>query len=144
MERTIKFRAKRLDNGEWVEGYYIKRTAHKQTYKGDVVEDGEEHLIFGMSKTDVQPSYYEVDPSTVCQYTGLKDLKGREIYEHDNVTAFPHYGEIIFKDGSFVMHNETMDLPLHYNIGRVEGFENFGRCLVTNQGSEFNRKEGEK
>ena len=55
MERIIKFKAKRLGDGKWVEGYYVKKVVHNVVSKYDVVEDGEEHFIFGMAKDDVQP-----------------------------------------------------------------------------------------
>lgn len=126
----IKFKAKRLDGGEWVEGYYYKECDN--TY---IIEDRQNESMLNRNETVL------VDPSTVCQYTGLMDLKGRKIWEHDNVTDFPHYGEVVYKNGCFFMHNEAMDLPLYDNIGRVQGFDSFGRCLVTNQGSKFDRKE---
>lgn len=57
----IKFKAIRLDNGEWVEGSFVVMniTALSKTTIGIVAE--------GCA------TLFEVDPSTVCQYTGLKD-----------------------------------------------------------------------
>lgn len=67
----IKFKAKRLDNGEWVYGSLIRSTAgvKERAYIVDNFSSMSDYSVIG------------VDPSTVCQFTGLKDCKGNEIWE---------------------------------------------------------------
>ena len=62
---NIKFKAKKTLDGAWVQGDLI----HKEDGKIAILRNG-----FNVS---------EVDPSTVCQFTGLKDCKGNEIWEND-------------------------------------------------------------
>ena len=69
---NIKFKAKRLDNGEWIKGYFYEE--NDNTY---IIENRQKE-----SKLNRNPAY-QVDPSTVCQFTGLKDCVGKEIWEGD-------------------------------------------------------------
>lgn len=69
---NIKFKAKRLDNGEWVCGYFYEENGN--TY---IIENRQKECKLNRNLT------YQVDPSTVCLFTGFLDKSGREIYEGD-------------------------------------------------------------
>lgn len=76
MNRENLFKAKRKDNGEWVEGQYVYIT-------NPLTEDGKpiKHLI--CNGTNI--FNYLIDPDTLCQYTGLTDKYGKKIWENDIV-----------------------------------------------------------
>ncbi len=128
---NIKFKAKRLDNSEWVEGYFYAECGNAY-----IIEDRQSESMLNRNEAVL------VDPSTVCQSTGLEDMKGREIWEHDYITDFPHCREVIFVDGVFAMHSDVDDLPLETFVDRVKDnpLKTYGKCLVTSQGSRFDKK----
>lgn len=65
---NIKFKAKRLDNGKWCEGYFYEENGN--TY---IIENRQKESKLNRNLT------YQVDPSTVCQFTGLTDCEGNEV-----------------------------------------------------------------
>lgn len=69
---NIKFKAKRLDNYTWVEGYFYAECGN--TY---IIEDRQSESMLNRNEA------HQVDPSTVCQFTGLKDYENQDIYEGD-------------------------------------------------------------
>lgn len=83
---NIKFKAKSILDESWVQGDLI----HKEDGKIAILRNG-----FNVS---------EVDPSTICQFTGLKDSKGQEIWEGDILEGESEF-EIVFTKGTFATHS---------------------------------------
>ena len=101
--REILFKAKRIDNGEWVEGYVVRK--HGLYFIYDIVN----------SETCRQNNY-EVDPGTICQFTGLCDKNGRNIWENDICDRKEKYPEIV------KMNNGDWTLDYSYVFGKEYGY----------------------
>ena len=129
---NIKFKAKRLDNGEWCEGYFYEENGN--TY---IIENRQKESMLNRNVT------YEVDPSTVCQFTGMRDCEGKEIWEGDivrdnyDLLCVDNFYEVVYieEEGAFAF--KSLD-----KVDNYEQFVNLFEAYVV--GNKFDRKEGEK
>ena len=102
--RQIKFKGNSRDTKNWVYGSLVK------TPFGTFIEWYEDSVC----------NKVEIDPSTVCQYTGLKDSKGQDIWEHDILKSQDGVMiEVVYSKGSFMMqsiskYGHLVENPLCY------------------------------
>lgn len=130
MQREIKFRGKRVDNGEWVCGSY------------HFSADGKYHYILAREKfVDVEPHFcylhekevWQVIPESVGQFTGLKNSLGKEIWEGDIIHClkkgmqFGAVEQVEFKRGCFILRHR--DIPVSV-FEEFEDFEDFIDIVV--------------
>lgn len=127
--KNIKFKAKRLDNGEWVEGSltYSQGTAFIHRKESD--EDDRCYL-----------TPYEVIPETVCQFTGMMDEDCNEIWEGDivrdnyDLLCIDNLYEVVYieEEGTFAF--KSLD-----KVDNYEPFVNLFEAYVV--GNKFDKKK---
>lgn len=113
---NIKFKAKRQSDGKWVKGYFYGECGN--TY---IIEDRQRESMLNGNEA------HQVDSSTICQFTGLIDCEGNEIWEHDLIhfvgckpTAEVFWSE---EDYAFMAASENEPrylLPHVLKIGKIE------------------------
>lgn len=106
--REILFKAKRKDNGEWAEGYYVYDNVKNKAFICDT-----RMLYEWLPKV----MWIEVDPNTICQFTGMTDKNGKRIWESDVVWLVYDGEEYIYK---IVWDNSELDFKA------TNGEENYG------------------
>ena len=123
---NIKFKAKRLDNNTWVEGYFYAEFGN--TY---IIEDRQSESMLNRNEA------HQVDPLTVCQFTGLTDCKGNEIFEHDLIhfVGFTHTAEVIWSECnySFMVVREKEHSYWLHDVIKV--------CRIERIGNKFDKEK---
>lgn len=116
------YRGKRVDNGEWVEGFYHRVTNNWTHENIHCITCFQDMPLTGETILTVQ---CEVDPDTVGECTGLRDTNGKLIFEGDIISA--HFRsnrsrqvfKVRFGDGMFLFDNGYVAVP-SYNIYRLK------------------------
>lgn len=123
---NIKFKAKKTLDGKWI--------------KGDLVHhrDSDNVWMTDFEKRLTSP----IAPSTICQFTGLKDCKGNEIWEHDLLQSQKTkaiYEVGWYEDGGFVIKDSVGGGHLFNFLGSILSVFKFKVV-----GNKFDRKEGKE
>lgn len=110
---NIKFKAKRIDGKGWVEGYFYEENGN--TY---IIENRQKESMLNRNVT------HEVDPSTVCQFTGAKDCDGTSIYKHDLLRSEKTDStyEVVWNQGNSSFSLVNTEVPVLYptnTMGRM-------------------------
>lgn len=107
----VIFKGKRINDGRWEKGYYVKMC------------DGKHYIFTGViDATGLYPTFcrYEIDPTTLRRFTGRYDISGKEIYEGDFFES--HQG------------TQILDILMMVKFGTYEAYCPADDCYMDNVG----------
>ena len=127
--REILFKAKRIDNDEWVEGYYTE--CWGETFIG--IDTSNMFEIFCPPVI----RWFKVSSETICRFTGLTDKNGKKIWENDIVFVTDEndcsgqistgIGDIIFIEGMWYIDGRPQEAL--YDINKIFQIEVIGNIF---------------
>lgn len=126
MNREILFKAKRKDNGKWVEGYYLNIVKINHFICTGKIK------LDGTLKGITAPEMYAIASDTLSQYTGLTDKNGKKIWENDICDTFENDSKemlrnvVKFEDGCFKVFKK------HYLSMHLDCYEESDLKVVGN------------
>ena len=98
--REILFRGKRVDNGEWVEGFFVSQANDTYIFEPLQVNHG---IDIGGYLDCCRMQ--EVIPETVGQYTGLTDKNGKKIFENGYFVIDEQTYKVVFDNAQYILTN---------------------------------------
>lgn len=138
MEDRYLFRGKRIDNGEWVEGNLIQSCDATDGWESIIIPVKNsnmftKHIGHGYGNLGFE-NWYRVNPSTICQCTGLKDENGKLIWENDIVAYLDTYSTDNGQAeadcvGKVVWDDETISFQVTNRLC-AESYEVLDECSV--------------